>query len=75
MKFSLVIVSERTGSTFSGNWLQNHVGTLETATARARRVEEVNSRKLTVGVVAEVASVVPWLEYHERLTRLDVFPV
>lgn len=71
MKFSLVTVSQRTGDTFSGYWLQNHVGTLETATAKARRTEEVNGHKITVGVIAEVASVVPMLDYHERLTRLD----
>ncbi len=71
MKFSLVTVSQRTGDTFSGYWIQNHVGTLETATARARHVEGVNSRAITIGVVEEVASVVPMLDYHTNLRRLD----
>lgn len=70
MKFSLVTVSEQTGDTFSGYWVQNHVGTIETAAAKARRTEEVNGHKITVAVVAEVASVVPMLDRHERLTRL-----
>lgn len=71
MKFSLVTVSKQDGPTFSGYWVQNHVGTIETASAKARRTEEVNGHKITVGVVAELASVTPMLDYHERLTRLD----
>ncbi len=72
MKFSLITVSvPNTDGTFNGYWIQNHVGNLETATAWARHTERTNSNKITVGVVAEVASVVPMLDYHQNLTRLD----
>lgn len=69
MKFSLISVSKQVGAKVTGNWLQNHVGTLETATARA--IEYENSQPITVAVVDEVPSPVPMLTLWEDRQRLD----
>ncbi len=70
MKFSLIGVQKREGNTVSGNWIQNHVGTLESATQVARETEATNSNKIDVAVVTEV-SYSSTGEYHSFLTRLD----
>ena len=77
MKFSLINVHSSYGpdsSLVSGSWLQDHIGTLATATAAARATEAANGNKITVAVVAEVPSSVPALSYWRDLTRLDVAP-
>lgn len=47
----------------SGNWIQNHIGTLETALEVARQTNAVNRNALTIAVVDEVPSPVPILDY------------
>jgi len=68
MKFSLVVVEASRGETVTGNWLQGHIGTLESAIESAQRTEIVNSNKIDVAVVNEVAT---GSLYHENLKRLD----
>jgi hypothetical protein len=70
-KFSLIVVFAQRGDLVEGNWVQNHVGNLESATAKAIRTEEVNDNKIDIAVVAEVSSVCPWLGYWDHLVRLD----
>lgn len=70
MKFSLITLTKTDpDGTIAGSWLQNHIGTLETAAARARRIEEVNSHAITVAIVDELISVVP-MGYWTGLRRL-----
>lgn len=71
MHYSLINVQESTGSLVSGSWLQDHIGTLATASAAARATEATNGHKITVAVVAELPSSVPALSYWSALTRLD----
>ena len=71
MKFSLInVISEKDGLV-SGYFVQNHIGTLESASRAARNVESVNSNKITVAVVEEVSSPVPYLTRWDDLKRLD----
>jgi hypothetical protein len=72
MKFSLINVQASTGPFVSGSWLQDHIGSLATATARARDIEAANSNKIDVAVVEELSSKTPALGYWPDLTRLDV---
>lgn len=71
MKFSLINVRQQTDRIVEGNWIQNHIGTLASATAVARHTEAVNSHQITVAVVDELTSVVPMLGYWANLKRLD----
>lgn len=70
MKFSLINVRHQHGDRVEGNWIQNHVGTLESAEEAARRTEAVNGHRITVAVVPELTSVVPILGYWTNLRRL-----
>ncbi len=72
MVFSLINVQKQTGRRVEGNWLQDHIGTLATATERARHTERMNSNAITVAVVAAVNSPVAILSYWENLERLDL---
>lgn len=71
MKFSLINIAEQSGPLISGYWVQNHVGTLESARKVARATEAANSNKIEVAVVTELSSTTPALSYWSNLTRLD----
>jgi hypothetical protein len=71
MKFSLITVHERNGDRVSGNWVQDHIGTLESASVVARRTEAANGNQITVAVVEQVNSAVPALSYWSDQRRLD----
>jgi hypothetical protein len=72
MKFSLINVIEMSGNQISGSWIQNHIGTLASATERARELEAVNCSMIDIAVVAEINSPCAVLGYWRNLTRLDV---
>ncbi len=72
VKFSLINVSKEADGFVRGGWLQNHIGTLESATARAIATEGTNSNKIDVAVVEEVNSSVPIMQHWRGLQRLDV---
>lgn len=74
MKFSLINIIEQSGLLVSGYWLQDHIGTLASAAARARELEAANSNKIDVAVVEELSSTTPALGYWANLTRLDIDP-
>jgi hypothetical protein len=68
MKYSLISMKSKA-------WIQNHIGTLETATAAAIATEKANSNKIDVGVMEQTAEIMPYLVPNVR--RLDcqrVFP-
>lgn len=70
--YSLINVRTQHDGRVTGNWVQAHIGTLETATAWARHTERTNGNKITVAVVAQVAGPVPLLSEHYARERLDV---
>lgn len=74
MKFSLVNVSNDNGEVVDGVWMQNHVGSLESATQRARDTEAVNSSHggITVAVVDDLGYALPNYSTRMGLKRLDV---
>ena len=74
MTFSLIVVSETHGILVSGNWIQDHIGTLATARAAARATEAANGNKITVAVVDEIPGVCKILSYWPDRTRLDLDP-
>lgn len=51
--------------------MQDHIGTLETATALARELEAANHRTIDVAVVSEISSNRAVLGYWSNLIRLD----
>lgn len=71
MKFSLINVEKQNNNTISGTWLQNHVGTLESATEKARKTEKANGNKIIVAVVEEL-SYSPDYSLKTNLERLDI---
>jgi len=72
MKFSLINVSKTAGDRVAGYWLQDHIGTLDSAKERAVATNAVNGNKLTIAVVAALASPVPMLGHFDNLTALAV---
>jgi hypothetical protein len=74
MKFSLIVVTEWHGTLVSGNWIQDHIGSLSSAIAVARATEATNGNKITVAVVDEIPGVCKILSYWTDLTRLDLDP-
>lgn len=73
MTYSLISVRTQVGEQVSGPWIQDHIGTLETARLAARQTEAVNGHRITVAVVAAVTGPVPLLNGpYSNLRRLDV---
>lgn len=71
MKFSLIqIYKTNPDGTINGVWLQNHIGTIETAKQRALATEKANSNIFEVGVVEEL-SYTPDYSIRYSLKRLD----
>ena len=70
MKFSLINVIREYDGMVDGFWLQNHTGTLESATEKARATEQANSNRITVAVVEEL-SYTPDHSLRKELKRLD----
>ncbi len=71
MKFSLINVdSVSPDGTVCGSWLQDHIGTLETAEGAARRVAAANGNRIDVAVTDEVPGPGAILRRHFGLRRL-----
>ena len=70
MKFSLINVSREYDGMVDGVWLQDHTGTIESATEKARATERANSNRITVAVV-EKLSYTPDYSLRKELKRLD----
>lgn len=54
----------------SGYWLQDHVGTLESAKEVARQTKKANNNKIDISVVEQINSTVPGLSYYTNLKSL-----
>lgn len=70
--FSLINVYVQIGEHVTGTWLQDHIGTLESAVLAAQQIEAANGHHIVVAVVAPVASTMPTLAGpYINLRRLD----
>jgi len=69
MKFSLINIQGRIVGNPFGAWIQNHIGTLESATQSAIDIEEANSNKIDVAVMEQSAEGMPFTVYDVK--RLD----
>lgn len=69
-KFSLITVSKETDGKVSGYWIQDHIGTIESATKLSKETSEINSGN-DVAVVNEVRSTTPMLMFLQDLKRLN----
>jgi len=54
MKYSLLQVKKEEGQIVTGTWIQDHIGTIETARQAARDTENANGGHIKVAVVLEV---------------------
>jgi hypothetical protein len=71
MIFSLINVRTQVGEQVSGMWIQDHIGTLESARLVAKRTEAVNGHRITVAVVAALTSPSLLHGSYDHLRRLD----
>lgn len=70
MKFSLINITKEKEDLISGYWIQDHIGTIESAKIAAIRTMEVNSNKINIGIVDQLNMSIPILEYFTDLKRL-----
>jgi hypothetical protein len=68
MTYALLNVSRtHPDGTVDGTWIQDHIGTIETAQARAEQTNAANSGALNIAVVNQLPSPVPMLDcWHNR---------
>jgi hypothetical protein len=71
MKFSLINVQRRGTGTIDGNWIQDHIGTFESATQVAIETEAVNGNKIDVAVVDDSGTFKSTGQMCYFLKRLD----
>jgi len=70
MKFSLIIINKEVDGIVAGHWIQDHIGTIETATNLANETSELN-RGQNIAVVEQINSTTPMLNHWEHLKRLN----
>ena len=68
MKFMLINVYSESDGRVNGNWVESHVGTIESARERADKTEAANGHRITVAVVEDVPCT--GHTYHTDLIRL-----
>lgn len=73
MNFSIVqVVKTRSNGNIDGCWLQDHVGTVESATRLAIDTEKVNGNKVDIAVVNQLYGDLHGDPYRIDLKRLDL---
>jgi hypothetical protein len=73
MKFSLIVVDKtRNNGHVDGSWVQDHVGTVESATRLAIDTEKVNGNKVDIAVVNQLYGDLHGDPYRIDLKRLDL---
>jgi len=70
-KYSLLNVTEQDGGRVSGHWIQDHIGTLESAEELAQETNKVNGGRLDIAVVEQVGTTNPSLRRFGNLPRLN----
>jgi len=71
MKFSLINVDKQSGEFVDGVWIQDHIGTLETAVKKAKDTEKTNGNRIIVAVVEDLNVLTQNYCLRENLKRLD----
>lgn len=71
MRYSLVNVDEVNSEMVSGVWIQDHIGTLESAIENAIATEQANGNHITVAVVEDLGLCMPDYNYRTDMKRLD----
>lgn len=71
MKFSLIQVYKEIDKLEDGVWIQDHIGTLDTAVKVANETEKANGNRIEVAVVEKVHSSSPNYCLLTKLKRLD----
>ena len=71
MKYSLINVVREYEGMVDGVWMQDHIGTIESASEAARATERANSNRITVAVVEDLGLSCPDYSYRTSLKRLD----
>ena len=69
-KFSLITVSKEENGTVEGYWIQDHIGTIESATTLANETSKLN-RDQNIAVIDQINSTTPMLGYWKDLTKLN----
>jgi len=69
-KFSLMTVSKENDEGVTGYWIQDHIGTIESATTLANATSKINSNQ-KIAVVEPINSTTPILGYYKNLKRLN----
>ena len=69
--FSLVNIESEKDGIVNGTWIQNHIGTLETASKAARDIEIANSNRIKVAVVEDLGYSYPNYCLRSGLKRLN----
>lgn len=72
MKYSLINVSREYDGMVDGVWLQDHIGTIDSASEEARATEQANSNRITVAVVDDLGYYEPNYSFRTGLKRLDI---
>jgi len=70
MKFSLINVIAEDGDKVSGYWVQDHVGTIDSANQLLLDSNAVNGNKLNLAIVDALNSCIPLLGYWSNLRRV-----
>ncbi len=68
-KFSIITIQKEYDGLVDGNWVQNHIGTLESAKIVADNTSKVNSGA-PYAVIDELNTPVPILSYWTGMRRL-----
>jgi len=71
-KYSLIQVDREYDGMVDGVWVQNHVGTIDSAAEVARATERANSNRITVAVVEDLGYSEPNYSFRTALKRLDI---
>lgn len=74
MKYSLINVTREYNGLVDGVWLQDHIGTIATATQAARGTEQANGNRITVAVVESLGYALQDYTVKTGLKRLDLAP-
>lgn len=61
MKLSIIQVKREEGGLVDGYWLQDYVGTLESALVEAQGHEQANGEKIKTAIVSQVTTTTPLL--------------
>lgn len=70
MKFSIINVTQEKNGKIDGYWLQDHIGTLESAKRKAAEISAANEYKLDIAITAEIPYQDP-ANYLRNLVRLN----